>query len=241
MDTEKMIINADKDVTVTILEGKVAEPLEIKPPVITNLLGDITAPANFLQSRAYTLNQDECIVLCRRDDGEIYLIINEKDPYSRGTIKGVMEVAQITRRIGVNIGKKWAPADLSQLFKMTRAYFPDREENMKLVTVLKNFQANINQRLEKMKNENGSFSDVVSAEVTSNIPAAFTIEAPIWKGGQAVKFTVEIYSTIDGKNIQLELWSPALEEIMETTKDQVINGEIDRIKAIWPHIAIIEQ
>jgi hypothetical protein len=240
MTTEKLVINAEKEyTTVTILEGTAPKRLDELAPLKINITGDIDAPQLFLKERIGALDILTTHVITNREKAEIMLVINETDPYKRGTITGTMEPSPIATRLGINQGHKWSTTELGQMFKMIRAHFPDKEENMKLVAVLKNFQATINSRIEKMKQENGSFVDSLSAEVQSNLPASFKLKIPAWKGGPQEQIEVEIYSTVDGKTIQLELWSPALEEIIALSIDAAIDKQMDAITEIAPGIVII--
>lgn len=242
MNADKITINATHPNTIVqLLEGKAPEQLSQMPPIKLNITGTISAPARLLEQRGPLLNIEKCHVIVSREAGSIKLIINEDDEYNEGQITGIMKPALITQRLGINTGKKWSTTELGQMFKMTRAFFPDRDENMKLVAILKNFQATINSKIEKMKNENGSYLDAVSAEVSSNLPNQFTLEIPAWTGSTPAPVTVEIYSTIDGKNVVLELWSPALEEIMQVTLDEEIDRQLGEIIEYAPGIVIIEK
>ena len=65
---------------------------------------------------------------------------------------------------------------VSQFFKMHRAFFKDKSENMMLVSTLKNFKAKVNQDIERSKEENGSKTDNYSQVVDSNLPKSFQTE-----------------------------------------------------------------
>lgn len=240
MNTEKLVINATKEATVvTILEGPAPRQLDELAPLKLDITGDIGAPQLFLKERISAIDILTTHVIADRENGMIQLILNETDPYKRGKITGVIEPSPIAVKLGINQGKKWSTTELWQIFKMMRAYFPDKEENMRLVAVLKNFQATINSKIEKMKQENGSFVDSLSAEVQSNLPPKFQLKIPAWKGGPQEQIEVEIYSTVDGKNIQLELWSPALEEIVTLSIDAAIDKQLNAITTAAPGIVII--
>ena len=76
---------------------------------------------------------------------------------------------------GINTSKTWEPVQLSKFFKMNRAFFKDAQYNMELVTVLKNFKASIDSKVENSRQDNGSRTDNYSQVVNSNLPASFNL------------------------------------------------------------------
>ena len=79
---------------------------------------------------------------------------------------------------------------------------------MKLVTELKNFEATVNSKVEKQKSEKGDFKDNYSGVVMSNLPEAFTLQIPIFKGMPAETIEVEFYASVNGRDVTLQLVSP---------------------------------
>ena len=77
--------------------------------------------------------------------------------------------------------------------------------------------------------------------VNSNLPEAFTLELPIFKGVTPTTLQVEVYATIDGSDVFLQLFSPAANQVIEEMRDQAINEEVAKIRELSPEIAIIEQ
>ena len=75
---------------------------------------------------------------------------------------------------------------------MNRAFFKDAQYNMELVTVLKNFKASIDSKVENSRQDNGSRTDNYSQVVNSNLPASFNLIVPIFKGRPAEEIEVEI-------------------------------------------------
>ncbi len=125
---------------------------------------------------------------------------------------------------GINTSKTWEPVQLSKFFKMNRAFFKDAQYNMELVTVLKNFKASIDSKVEN-----------------SNLPASFNLIVPIFKGRPAEEIEVEIIADVDGRNIRLSLCSPGAEVIVEEERNKAIDEQLLLIRKLAPDIAIIEQ
>lgn len=141
---------------------------------------------------------------------------------------------------GINSGYSWEPNKLGQFFKMNRAYFADKQANMKLVSELKNFCAKINSVVEKQKADSGSFKDNYSGVVTSNLPDSFWLNIPIVEGGAPQTIEVEFYASVDGQSVTLQLVSPGAKEWMDTELNDAIDRELDVIREVMPGLPIIE-
>ena len=127
------------------------------------------------------------------------LTIDETN-YYQTVIGGILQASKEMQEFGINTEKKWEPIKLSQFFKMHRAFFKDKSENMMLVSTLKNFKAKVNQDIERSKEENGNKTDNYSQVVDSNLPKSFKLNIPLFKGFACEEIEVEIYPMwMDGK------------------------------------------
>ncbi len=246
-EDKKVVINLPEGATsseVTIREGEAVKQLAKLAPVKIDLKGVIGAPVEFLTKRlseAEQINPKRCHVLVDRENVSITLITNENDAYLSGRVIGVLQTAPKFIEFGINAGKNWEPNELGQFFKMNRAFFPDKTANMKLVTQLKNFEATINSKVEKQKSEKGDFKDNYSGVVLSNLPEAFTLLIPIFKGRPAESIEVEFYASVNGRDVALQLVSPGACQLLEDIRDQIIDEQINAIRQLSADIAIIEQ
>ena len=249
MDNEnkKVVENLTEKVQVAeviIREGAAAKLLEVKPPVKMDLHGVIGTPVEYLTQRreeAQQFDEKRAHVIVERDKVRITLVINEDDEYTRGTIVGELSLHPKFVEFGINSGKGWTPNKLGEFFKMNRVFFPDREKNMTLVSLLKSFEATVNTNIEKERKENGSFKDNYSAAVQSNLPDSFTVKMPIFKGTQPEDLEVEIYASVDGRDVSLSLVSPSAVQILEELRDRVIDEEIAKIRELCNGIVLIEK
>ena len=141
---------------------------------------------------------------------------------------------------GINTDKKWEPIKLSQFFKMHRAFFKDKSENMMLVSTLKNFKAKVNQDIERSKEENGNKVDNYSQVVDSNLPKSFKLNIPLFKGFACEEIEVEIYADVDGRDVSLSLVSAGANETIEEYKNKVIDDQLNAIREIAPDLVIVE-
>ena len=227
-----------------IREGQPVMLLDPKAPVKLTVKGTIDAPVEFLTRRVSEVDQvpqKRCMVYINREKISIMLVTNEHDDYLQGKIIGILEFHPKYKEFGINTDKEWNPNQLGQFFKMNRAFFPDKENNMSLVTQLKNFEAKINSIIQKQKAESGDFADNYSGIVTSNVPSLFMIRIPIFKGTSMEDLEVEFYVTVSGREIKLQLYSPGANQVTEEIRDKVIDEQIAKIRALAPDIAIIEE
>ncbi len=245
MKNEKIQINLPDGVTeceVTIREGEAIKILDPKPPVKTNLSGVIGAPVEYLRKRIDTkqFTQEKSHLIVNRDEIKLSLIFNEDDEYNKGQVHGSLSFNPKFIEFGINTGKDWTPADLGVFIKMNRSFFPDKAVNMKLVTDLMNFTASINNKIERSVSEKGSHTDNFALVVNSNLPESFTLNIPIFKGLSDEVLEVETFAKVDGREVSFTLISPGANQILEETRNSIIDQELEKVKEIAPKIAIIE-
>lgn len=246
-EDKKVVVNLPEGASTAeliIREGSAPQVLDPKPPVKINLQGVIGTPVEFLTQRSKEseqFNEKRAHVIVERENVEITLVFNENDEYTRGKVSGKLSYHPKFVEFGINAAKGWTPNKLGEFFKMNRAFFPDREKNMELVSKLKNFDATVSSKIEQERNENGSFKDNYGAVVQSNLPDAFTVKMPIFKGTPAETLEVEIYASVDGRDVTLSLVSPSALQILEEQRDKVIDEQVKLIRQLCPGIVIVEK
>lgn len=247
MQNEKMQVNLApgmEKAEIIIREVNKVNELEVKPPVKLNLRGVIGCVAEFLskrQDQEEQINQKRCHILVDREQISIKLVFNENDEYQTGSIQGVLAMHPKFEEFGINTGKVWTPTELGMFFKMNRAFFGDKAENMRLVSELMNFTATVNNSIERSANEKGDRTDKFAQVVNSNLPKSFILNIPIFKGMPAETLEVETFAQVNGRDIAFILLSPAANQTMEDVRDKVIDEQVKEIRELCPDIAIIEQ
>ena len=244
MSENKINLAVPKDyngmpIEVVLREGKAPEALDPKEPERIVVCGTIDAPFRWLEKRVERIIQKTANIIVNRDKMMLALTIDETN-YYRTIVSGVLQPSKEMQEFGINTDKKWDPIKLSQFFKMHRAFFKDKSENMMLVSTLKNFKAKVNQDIERSKEENGNKTDNYSQVVDSNLPKSFKLNIPLFKGFACEEIEVEIYADVDGREVSLSLVSAGANEAIEEYKNTVIDEQIEAIKAIAPDIVIIE-
>ena len=244
MSENKLNVVVPKDysgapIEIILREGKAAEQLPNREPINVEINGTIDTPLRWLEKKVELIDQKKAYISVSRDDMSIALVDKENDYYSNN-IAGWLEASKEMKAFGINADKRWEPIKLSQFFKMHRAFFKDKTENMTLVSTLKNFKAKVAQDIERSKEENGSKIDNYSQVVDSNLPKSFKLNIPLFKGFACEEIEVEIYADVDGRDVSLSLVSAGANETIEEYKNRVIDEQIEAIKNIAPDIAIIE-
>lgn len=201
-----------KPIEVVLREGEAPVALDPKEQERVVINGTIDAPLRWLEKRVELINQKSTNIIVNRDKMGIALTIDETN-YYQTEIKGILQASKEMQEFGINTDKKWEPIKLSQFFKMHRAFFKDKSENMILVSTLKNFKAKVNQDIERSKEENGSKVDSYSQVVDSNLPKSFKLNIPLFKGFACEEIEVEIYADVDGRDVSLSLVSAGANEI----------------------------
>lgn len=247
MENEKMQVNfapGITEATLRVIELHEENELPVLEPDKVELAGTIGSVYEFLLKRISEkeqINQKRCHILVDREKMTIILITNETDGRNKAEVKGALAMYPKFVEFGINTYKTWEPAQLSRFIKMNRAFFTDVTYNMELVSILKNFKASVESKMEKNKEDNGSRTDNYSQVVNSNLPAAFNLNIPIFKGRSAEVIEVEIIADVDGRNIRLSLCSPGAEVVIEQERNKAIDEQLKIIRGLAPEIAIIEQ
>ena len=240
MENKLIEINVDhKGGEVTIRQG---EAMKLKEPVKVELTGSIGSVVEFLKKRLAAVNQGLAHILLNRARAamSITLVLNETDPYSRGSVKGSLQLDPDFSEFGINTGKSRTPRELSDFFKMRRYCFEDSGEAMKIIADLKNIKAKINKQLEASSDNRANGRVLFEQAVDSNIPESFTLSLPIFKGEAPRKFKVEINLIARDADIDCALESVEANDILRVTGDQILEEQLNIIKGLAPDIVIIE-
>lgn len=231
----------EKPIVVVYREGRAGSVLDEKAPESINVCGVLSTPLDWLEKRVGTIDQKKANILVKRDEMAIVLTINESDPYNKNTITGKSELSEIFKKFGINDANVgWLPAKLGQFLRLNRAVFEDKEQCMKLVSALKNFNAKAKSEIEKQHDPSGSRADVYRQTVESNLPKSFTVNIPIFAGPHKTAFDVEFDHYLTDGDVYLQLVSPGAQELMDAWRDKAIDEVLAAIRQIAPDIAILE-
>lgn len=220
---------------VVIREG---EALPLHEPVKVEIVGVLNSPARWLEKRQeLQLITNKCHVTVDREGQRIVLRINENAHY--GTrIEGRLTLTDTFKKFHINDGHSFTLKELATLFKMNRSFFETKQAAMELVALLQNFKGKVNKDLEASTDNRGNKKvDFVQA-VESNLPEAFTLHLPIFKGFKTEDVECEVY--VDPDDWSCQLISPTANELIEKYRDKAFDEVLDGIEQNMPGVAIIE-
>lgn len=228
--------------SVTPLNGSIifreGQALPLHEPEKVTLLGTIDAPARWIEKRADTVNQKECYVEVNREKMIISLRTDESNYYGT-TVYGKLELSPEYNKFGINGGDYITNFEMAEMFKMNRAYFENRSVAMKLVTDLQNFKAKVDKEIENSDNKRGDRRILINQAVQSNLPEAFNLVIPVFKGCEKQTVQVEVY--VNPNDFTCTLVSAQSNELIIETRDTIIDEVLERIRLTCPDIVIIEQ
>lgn len=220
---------------IIIREGKA---VEVHEPVKVKIVGNIDAPARWLETRFDCLKEKTCHVKVNRENMNITLRCNENNHYGT-VVMGGLELSPEIRKFSINEGKYITNFEMAELFKMNRSHFENKQEAMKLVSELQNFKAKVDKELENSNNNRGDRRMLVSQAVEHNLPEAFNLVIPVFKGTAKQTVQVEVY--VNPSDFTCTLVSPEANDLIEEMRDSEMDAVIERIKERCPDIVIIEQ
>lgn len=214
------------------------EAMPLHEPVKVNIAGTIDAPARWLETRHDCVKEKTCHVIVNREKLTVTLRCNENNHYG-SCIAGSLTLSPEFERFGINNGEYMTNFEMAELFKMNRTFFESRTVAMQLVTDLQNFKAKVDKDIEQSDNKRGDRRILVNQAVQHNLPEAFSLHLPVFKGTEAQTVLVEVY--VNPADLTCTLVSPEACDLIESMRDALINDTLDRIKAVCPDIVIIEQ
>lgn len=220
---------------IIIREGKA---VELKEPVKVEIQGTIDAAARWLEKRFDCIKGKTCHVIVNREQLTIALQCNENNHY--GTlVVGSLTLSPEYKRFGINEGEYITNFEMAELIKMNRSFFENKSVAMKLVTDLQNFKAKVDKEIEQSNNNRGDRRILINQAVEYNLPEAFTLILPIFKGTIRQTIAVEVY--VNPSDFSCTLVSPEANDLVEEMRDREIDAVLERIKERCPDIVIIEQ
>lgn len=233
-----------KDLNITVengiktLEVRTGAALEPKEPQRVEIFGTLDTPLKWLEKRITEIDQKKAHVIVNREDMSILLVIDEKD-YYRTSIEGKLQLHPVFLKFGINQGNYRTPIEMSELIKMNRSYFENRQTAMELVSLLRNFKAKVNKDIEaEFDLKKGDRRVLVAQTIESNLPAAFKINIPVFKGHKPSLVECETYFNPD--DLTCTLVSPEANDMTEQIKDSEIDKVVTEIRNIAPEIVIVE-
>lgn len=211
--------------------------LEKQLPRKVSIEGAINAVSEYLKTRTPKATTD--YVLFSRSKMRIEYVGDEKNPLGTSVIGRLSLNPDLeTLKINDDNASK-GPSEMSSFLKRHRSFFANPEECMRICTALNNFNAKVNQELEKTDDKRGNYKSVVEKTVTSNVPESFMLRLPVFSGDKQSLFNVEICFDTSDASVVCWLESADLFDLINSKRDELIDAEISIIKKMG--LIVIEQ
>ena len=230
---KKSNINIVPKAGAQIIEIREGAALPLKEPKKILIKGQIDAVSRFVSQRG-NIDKALAVITVNRDIMAIQFEEKPNDVYST-EITGVLQLSKDYEKWGINTETTFNPSELADFIRMNRLAFEKREVANKLVSDLRNFTAKVEKEIKDADDKRGNTESLRRQVVNSNLPAGFKLKLPIFKGQQASIFNVEI--EVDPRTLECYLVSPEAQELIDGTKNKIIDSEIDKLKGF----CIIEQ
>ena len=229
-----------KDFNITAAPG-VAEiivrtgtaPQIIEPQKFT-FSGAIGAPLAFYKSRiaanAEYFDKSKAVVRVDADKRTIILLADPTAPHS-DVIEGVLFAESLLAPFRINdSGTPWKPQELATFLRKNRMYFADTQKGNELIAELMNLKITTKGEIEQSDDKRSNKKSLFVQTIETGLPLNFSLEMPIFSGGEKVKFNIDVYLDVQGQTAYISLESSDLIEQTRNGVFKIINDEIDGFK-----------
>lgn len=224
--------------TLIVREGQAAKLIE---PKAFGYIGNLGTVATWLTTKSDDVDTLRAVVIVNYDKAEIELDLNNGQENQRleSSVRGYMAPYPDLEAFRINTGRTWELQELANLCKFNRRYFLDTEQNIKLVTGLKQFRGSVQREIENAKDDRGNHRRLDDKRVHTELPEVFTLKMPLFKNEAPVDFDVEVLIEEKEGVVRAVLQSVSLLEKREAFVRERIDAEV--AKFIGTDITIIYQ
>lgn len=238
-NTQKPINLHIKDLK-DVLEIRTGEALPLKEPNSVVITGTLMSPIEYYNVRHEHLVKKNCHVLYSYEEMFIKLVCEETSAYS-AVVTGKLRLNRDLENFGINQSRTKTIKELKQFLKMNKFFFADINENLRIVSNLEKFNANIESTIEEHGDDRGNKKHTYEAKVSSNLELSFILEMPVFVGYPNRKFKVDICFDVRDKSVSVWLESSELLQIMTEDPKILVADAIKDFHESIKDVVIIEQ
>lgn len=212
--------------TFTLLTGPAPAPLQ--HPAKLTYAGRLDTPRLFLTPKQGNYDPLQSTFEVDAESDKVRFIGTEKSHESADVITGKLVPSEAIAQFKLNTGERWSIPTLIELVKRMRPYFASQEEQVALITRLRNWSVSVGKQFDEVSNMDGSARRAVTIKVEGAAPDPFRLRLPIYKGYP--KETVEVEFGVDAESsagVKLYMDSPQLLDLLLEKKEQYIQEEVD--------------
>lgn len=192
------------------------------------LAGTISAPANFWEKRADTVNKLKSHVKYSYRDRLIILVTEENYSKLGEEIKGSLIINPEFNNFGINKEMTFSVKNLVKHLRMNKFLFADQEQHAKVLNSLRNFTAKVETEIKKINDDRGNIENLYKTTMESAVELNFNVLAPVFIGEKAKSFKVEICCEADNSEVKFWFESTDLLNLLKQDTETIINDELKR-------------
>lgn len=217
------------------------DALPLKEPTKVDFTGELPSVSRYLAIHGWSgaltdrdtnenfVHPEKAIITVNRQARSIKLVTDCKSAYSH-TIIGQLALSDEIKQFNINPeGKTQTREELVKLLRFNKRFFADKGKHAEILAAYQKFNVTTTGGL-KVETDNRGNKDLgYQSKVTTELPDAFFLEIPIFKGYAPVKFMVEICLDVSAAEARFWLESPELAEVVETQAKALIEDELKLI------------
>lgn len=241
----KVAVTGDKETTLIMRTG---EALQLLPPNIVNISGDINTVKNYIKKRRQSdekekaegavlsmeekikynlqfIHPDVTIIEIDKQAMTISLKVDPQFPYG-GTVTGKLEESDELKPFFINKNKEFKKEELVKLLRFSRRFFPDPEKYALLLKEYQVFSAKAYLEMKQEEDLRGNSTRNQTKRVETTLPTEFTMEMPIFKGQGKEKFRIEICLDVTDAGARFWFESVELAEIIDMRVEEIFSEQL---------------
>lgn len=174
-----------------------------------------------------------------RDNLTMDLVINERDKEFKDTVSGKLQLDQAYVKVGINDDKFVTPKDMADRLRRNKAFFDTLLDATEVISKLQNFRARVSKIVEKIDDKKGNKVDHNEQAIQEiNLPREIVFNIPIFKGQPKKVIRVDV--EVQAEDLTVTLFSEDAYTVIDKTRDEAFDYEIQIISELLPGLPVIE-
>lgn len=202
-----------------------------RPPI--NITGTLQAPFQFYEGKKEDCLPNDCHIEIQNDNGVIKFIVEDKHPFSKSEITGVLSRDKVLESFGINTQKRWGIQEFLKFIKTMSFYFADRSQHQTLIASLQKWRVKVERVITEHNDQKGNSDFQLQTKVQQSaedggLLTHFNLNIPIFQGYPKAVFQVDI--GLDPRNTAVDLFliSDELIPLEIGMREKLIKDELDK-------------
>lgn len=225
MEKELKISVSDGVKELVIRQGD-AEKLYNPEPVKIDITGTIDSPQQYLKVNEERIKKEDAIVRYSEQKGTIVLEVNPQYKYAP-KISGKLVDNTDLAELKINGSEQFELHNLRNKLKFMGSFFPSREAHAAKMASLEKIRVRVEKEFENDNDNKGNqgASVNIKTQIENGLTEDFYLVAPVFVGGEPMKFKVEVCLDASGGRVTAWLESSELKDIRKTLMKELLKDE----------------